>query len=99
MARLAADKIALTVCPLSNLKLRIVPDLRQHNLARLLRAGLCVTLNSDDPPFFHTSLAKEYEVASSVMGFSDAEILGMTRTAIEAAFVDEPTRQRLLLRL
>jgi adenosine deaminase len=55
-----------------------------------------VTLNSDDPPFFHTSLAREYEVASTLMGFSDDEILGMTRTAIEAAFVDEPTRQRLL---
>lgn len=58
-----------------------------------------VTLNSDDPPFFHTSLAQEYDIASAVMGFTDAEINGMTRTAIEAAFVDEPTRQRLLARI
>ncbi len=55
-----------------------------------------MTLNSDDPPFFHTSLAQEYDIASAVMGFNDDDINGMTRTAIEAAFVDEATRQRLL---
>ena len=58
-----------------------------------------MTLNSDDPPFFHTSLKQEYEIASQVMGFSDGEINGMTRTAIEAAFVDEATRARLLAAL
>ena len=76
--------------------LKVFPDFERHPLRALHEAGVRVTLNSDDPPFFHTSLAREYEVAASIMGFSDEEILGMTRTAIEAAFVDAPTRQRLL---
>ncbi len=58
-----------------------------------------MTISSDDPPFFHTSLKQEYEFAAGVFGFSDAEIDAMTRTAIEAAFVDEQTRKVLLARL
>ena len=95
--RLADDGVVLEVCPGSNVALSVFPDFESHPLRALHEAGVRVTLNSDDPPFFHTSLAREYEIASTAMGFSDDEILGMTRTAIEAAFVDEPTRQRLLL--
>jgi len=94
--RLADEGVVLEVCPGSNVALGVFADFRSHPLRALHEAGVRVTLNSDDPPFFHTSLAREYEVASTIMGFSDADILGMTRTAIEAAFVDEPTRQRLL---
>ncbi|MGX5718584.1 adenosine deaminase [Shinella zoogloeoides] len=94
--RLADEGVVLEVCPGSNVALGVFADFRNHPLRALHEAGVRVTLNSDDPPFFHTSLAREYEVASTIMGFSDADILGMTRTAIEAAFVDEPTRQRLL---
>ena len=52
MRRLADERIPLTVCPLSNLKLRVFPDLSQHNLPALLDAGLCATINSDDPAYF-----------------------------------------------
>ena len=97
--RLADEGVVLEVCPGSNISLSVFPDFESHPLRALHEAGVRVTLNSDDPPFFHTSLAQEYEIASAVMGFSDEEILGMTRTAIEAAFVDEPTRQTLLSRL
>lgn len=97
--RLADEGVVLEVCPGSNIALGVFPDFQRHPLRALHEAGVRVTLNSDDPPFFHTSLAREYEIASSVMGFSNEDIIGMTRTAIEAAFVDEPTRQRLLLRL
>lgn len=97
--RLADEGTVLEVCPGSNVALGVFKDFQSHPLRALHDAGVRVTLNSDDPPFFHTSLAREYEVAATVMGFSDAEILGMTRTAIEAAFVDEPTRQRLLAKL
>jgi adenosine deaminase len=97
--RLADEGVVLEVCPGSNIALGVFPDFQSHPLRALHEAGVRVTLNSDDPPFFHTSLAREYEIASTVMGFSDEDILGMTRTAIEAAFVDEPTRQRLLSRL
>ena len=97
--RLADEGVVLEVCPGSNVALKVFPDFERHPLRALHEAGVRVTLNSDDPPFFHTSLAREYEIASSVMGFSDGELLGMTRTAIEAAFVDEQTRQLLLSRL
>lgn len=97
--RLADLGTVLEVCPGSNIALKVFPDYASHPLRRFVEAGVRVTLNSDDPPFFHTSLAAEYETASKVMGFSDAEINAMTRTAIEAAFVDEPTRKALLDRL
>ncbi|NRP72260.1 Aminodeoxyfutalosine deaminase [Ensifer psoraleae] len=94
--RLADEGVVLEVCPGSNISLQVFPDFASHPLKALYAAGVRVTLNSDDPPFFHTSLAQEYEIASHVMGFEDSEINGMTRTAIGAAFVDEATRQRLL---
>ncbi len=94
--RLADEGVVLEVCPGSNVALGVFADFQSHPLRALHEAGVRVTLNSDDPPFFHTSLAREYAVASTIMGFSDEDILGMTRTAVEAAFVDEPTRQRLL---
>lgn len=97
--RLADEGTVLEVCPGSNVALSVFKDFESHPLRALYAAGVRVTLNSDDPPFFHTSLAREYEVASTVMGFSDADILSMTRTAIEAAFVDEPTREKLQAKL
>ncbi|TWF52929.1 adenosine deaminase [Neorhizobium alkalisoli] len=97
--RLVELGTVLEVCPGSNIALKVFPDFDSHSLRALKAAGVRVCLNSDDPPFFNTSLMQEYEIASSVMGFSDAEINGMTRTAIEAAFVDEATRGALLARL
>jgi len=96
--RLVDEGVVLEVCPGSNIALGVYPDLAAHPLRRLFDAGVKVTLNSDDPPFFHTSLTREYEAARDEMGFSEDEIDAMTRTAIEAAFVDEPTRERLLSR-
>lgn len=97
--RLADLGTVLEVCPGSNIALKVFPDYASHPLRRFVEAGVRVTLNSDDPPFFHTSLAAEYATASKAMGFSDAEINAMTKTAIEAAFVDEQTRKALLARL
>ena len=97
--RLADLGTVLEVCPGSNIALKVFPDFQAHPLRALKDAGVRVTINSDDPPFFHTSLEREYELASGVMGFSDDEINIMTRTAIEAAFVDEATRQALFAKL
>jgi adenosine deaminase len=97
--RLVELGTVLEVCPGSNIALGVNPDFGHHPLRDLMTAGVRVCLNSDDPPFFRTSLAQEYETAATVMGFSEDEINGMTRTAIEAAFVDEETRSRLLARL
>jgi adenosine deaminase len=65
----------------------------------LKEAGCKVTLNSDDPSYFWTSLKREYDIASEHFGMNDEELLGVTRTAIEAAFVDRKTRTALLARL
>ncbi|SMD09912.1 adenosine deaminase [Rhizobium sp. RU36D] len=97
--RLADLGTVLEVCPGSNISLKVFPDFESHPLRAFVDAGVRVTLNSDDPPFFHTSLQREYDIASDIMGFSDEEIDRMTRTALEAAFVDEETRSRLLARL
>jgi adenosine deaminase len=97
--RLADLGTVLEVCPGSNIALNVFPDFEAHPLRRLKEAGVRVTINSDDPPFFRTSLAREYALASSAFGFTDAEIDGMTRTALQAAFVDEATRARLIARI
>lgn len=97
--RLADEGVVLEVCPGSNIALKVYPDLASHPLRRLHAAGVKVTISSDDPPFFFTSLAQEYRTAETAFGFTPDEIDGMTRTALEAAFVDEATRARLLARL
>lgn len=89
---LARRGTVLEVCPGSNIALGLYPDRARHPLRRLMAAGVRVTLNSDDPPFFHTTLGREYDEA----GLSDQELLGITRTAIEASFADEATKKRLL---
>ncbi len=97
--RLADLGTVLEVCPGSNIALNVFPDFASHPLRKLKEAGVRVTISSDDPPFFGTSLKREYDLAAEAFGFSDAEIDAMTRTAIEAAFVDEATRSALLARI
>jgi adenosine deaminase len=99
VARLADTDVVLEVCPGSNIALNVYPDFASHPLLKLKEAGVRVCISSDDPPFFFTSLAREYEIASVEFGFSDAEINAMTRTSLEAAFVDEATRATLLAKL
>lgn len=89
---LARRGTVLEVCPGSNIALGLYPDRAAHPLHRLIAAGVRVTLNSDDPPFFHTTLGAEYDLA----GLGDAVLLKLTQTAIEASFADEATKQRLL---
>ncbi|WP_296015981.1 adenosine deaminase [uncultured Agrobacterium sp.] len=96
--RLAQLGTVLEVCPGSNIALSVYPDFESHPLKRLRDAGVRTCISSDDPPFFATSLAQEYEIARHAFGFSDGEINALTRTALEAAFVDEATRSRLLAR-
>jgi adenosine deaminase len=97
--RLADLGTVLEVCPGSNIALNVFADFASHPLRLLKEAGVRVTISSDDPPFFKTSLEREYALASSAFGFDDAEIDAMTRTGLEAAFVDEETRAMLLARL
>jgi adenosine deaminase len=94
--RLADEAVVLEVCPGSNLALQVFPDMASHPLDRLHRAGVKVTLSSDDPPHFHSSIGHEYRLAADAWGYDAVKLTGFTRTAIEAAFVDEPTRAILL---
>lgn len=99
ISRLVETGTVLEVCPGSNIALSVYPDFASHPLKALSDAGVRVCISSDDPPFFFTSLAREYALAADAFGFNDAEINRMTRTALECAFVDEATRERLLARL
>ncbi|MEQ8400811.1 MAG: adenosine deaminase [Roseitalea porphyridii] len=97
--RLADEAIVLETCPASNIALKVFADYPSHPFVALREAGVKVTLNSDDPPHFHSSLANEYAIARDHFGLDDAALTDVTRTAIEAAFCDEETRTRLLARL
>ena len=97
--RLADEGIVLEVCPGSNIALGLYESIEAHPLKRLMDAGVAVTLNSDDPPFFRTSLAGEYALCGRSLGLSDGILTEICRTAAGAAFVDEDTRARLLHRL
>jgi len=87
------------VCVSSNLCLHVFKDYASHPLRRFFDYGLKVVLGSDDPSFFNTSIGREYEIAQKHFGFTDAELLRLTKNAIEEAFVDEATRAQLLSRL
>ena len=97
--RLAAEGVVLEVSPGSNVALGVVADRRSHPFDRLRRAGVPVTLASDDPPFFWTTIGAEYEAAAHIYGLDRAEMQGITRTALMAAFCDAETRAGLLARL
>lgn len=96
---LVARGIVLEVCPTSNVATGVVADYDAHPLKRLVEAGLKVTLNSDDPPYFATSIGREYALAMDRFGLDAAALGSITCTALEAAFVDEATRTRLLARV
>lgn len=99
MDEIARRGIVLEVCPGSNLALGLYSSPALHPLARLIEAGCRVTLNSDDPPFFATSIGHEYSQAGNMLGLGLAQLLDCTRTAIGAAFVDSATRIALQARI
>lgn len=94
--RLAAEQIPLTVCPLSNVCLGVFARLEEHNIARLLRRGIPVSLHSDDPPCFGGYLSHCFEQTATALGLSPAEVVELNKNAIRAAFLDGDTKQRLL---
>lgn len=99
MRELVAVKAVPEVCVSSNLALQVYPDYAAHPLRRMFDAGLKVTLGSDDPSFFGTTIGREYQIAQEHFGFTDAELLVLTRNAIEEAFIDEVARAKLLARV
>lgn len=97
--RIADEGAVLECCPVSNVELGVFDSYANHPFTRLMDAGCKVTLNSDDPPYFRTTLKREYDVAKEHFGLDDRTLNAITRTAIEAAFVDKKTRAALLARL
>ena len=96
---LATRRITLEVCPTSNVVLGLFPSFDDHPFPALREAGIPLTLGSDDPPYFGASVASEYAIAREHFGLDDDELLGVTRTAIDASFAEAALRDRLLTRL
>ena len=94
MQRLAKDHIALTVCPLSNLKLCVFPDLASHNLRQLLDAGLAATVNSDDPAYFGGYMNDNFLQTFAATGLSAQHAYTLGKNSFEASFIDAAAKRR-----
>ncbi|MCP4333079.1 MAG: adenosine deaminase [Gammaproteobacteria bacterium] len=92
---LVISRMPLTVCPLSNVKLRVFEDMRQHNVVELLRQGLCVTVNSDDPAYFGGYMNDNFLALAAAHPMSRAEIASFSQNAIEASFAGSEHKQQL----
>jgi aminodeoxyfutalosine deaminase len=96
IAHLAETGIPLEVCPSSNVATRAVAAIADHPIVAFRDAGVTVTVNSDDPPMFGTSLNREYEIAADLLGLDEAGVADLARTAVHASFAEEPVKARVL---
>jgi adenosine deaminase len=85
--RLASERIPLTVCPLSNVRLQGVPSLAEHPLPELLAAGVLVTINSDDPAYFGGYVEDNYVAVAETFGLTDDDLAQLARSSVEASFL------------
>jgi adenosine deaminase len=99
VARLADSRVALTVCPLSNIKLRVFDDMKQHTLKQLLAQGVAVTVNSDDPAYFGGYVNANYFATAEALELNDREVYTIIRNGFEASFVTPAERQALIDKL
>jgi adenosine deaminase len=97
--RLEADRIPLTVCPFSNVKLRVVDTLDQHPLAKMLDHGLCATVNSDDPAYFGGYVGANLAGVAKALRLDDDTIVELARNSFEASFLDDAARATHLAEL
>ena len=96
VAELARRRIPLTVCPLSNLKLCVVDDLRHHPMKRLLDAGLCATVNSDDPAYFGGYMNANFVQTVDALNLTRDDVITLARNSFEASFVSDERREELM---
>jgi adenosine deaminase len=96
MAYLREHDIALEVCPTSNVCTRAVPSLAEHPLPKLVAAGVPVTINSDDPPMFSTTLNQEYAVAAQLLGLDSVGVAELARQGVRYSFLEAPDKAALL---
>jgi len=97
--RLREEQVPLTVCPLSNVKLRVFDTIQDHNLKRMLDFGLRVTLNSDDPAYFGGYVDENFYAAQEGLHLSRDDVYELTKNSFEASFLDAESKQRLLYEL
>ena len=93
---LVQQQVPLEVCPTSNVATRAVDSLENHPIRELYGAGALVTVNSDDPPMFGTTLNREYEIAADLLGLDERGIAGLARNAVRASFMPDPEKADLL---
>ncbi|MBT3143724.1 adenosine deaminase [Phaeobacter gallaeciensis] len=96
---LADRGTTLEVCPGSNIVLGLYPNFAAHPIARLRDAGVKVTVSTDDPPFFHTTMRREYEMLHEAFGWAKEDFAALNATALDAAFCDGNTRDRVKKKL
>lgn len=96
---LAERQIVLECCPGSNVYLGVYPKLSDHPIEKLRASGVPVTISTDDPPFFHTTMTREYEALAEVFGWDEGDFAALNATALAAAFCDEETRSAVAKRL
>ncbi len=94
--RLVRERMPLTVCPLSNVRLKVFDRIEHHNLKRLLDRGLCVTVNSDDPAYFGGYVLDNYLAVQRGLGLTAADVGQLARNSIEASFLEESAKRRWL---
>ncbi len=99
MAELAHTRLPLTVCPLSNLKLCVVDDLRDHPLKKMLDAGLCVTINSDDPAYFGGYMNENWAQTVQALQMDRDDVVAIARNSFEASFISDQRRAECLAEL
>ncbi|GAB3761658.1 adenosine deaminase [Ramlibacter monticola] len=99
VALLVDRQIPLGICPSSNLVLKVYPSLEDHPIERLRRAGVPVSINTDDPALLDTTLEREYALCAQTFGWDDAVLRDLARTSIEASFADAGLKSELLGRL
>jgi len=95
LAHLAAEGIPLEVCPSSNVATRAVASLEEHPIRTFRDAGVTITINSDDPPMFDTTLNREYEIAASLLDLDAAGVADLARAAVDASFAPADVRERV----
>lgn len=93
---MAQRQIPLTVCPLSNLKLKVVPSIEAHPLKKLMDAGLCVTVNSDDPSFFGGYVNDNFIACQAALGLSREDLVALARNSVTASFMPAERRAAAL---
>lgn len=97
--QLAETGITLELCPGSNVALGIFPSFRQHPISEMFNRGVKVTISTDDPPFFHTNMQREYDQLHDAFDWDAAVFAKIARTALDAAFCDAETKAKILKKL